>query len=335
MNFVRTTRMFATLVAATLFSVSIDAQAQTVRWRASGSLTAAHSTSKGMETFKRELARLTNNTMQVDLFPGNTLGGAFEQVDQIRTGQIQMAWAGLPFYDKLSPDLGAAVLPFGAATARQAICQIEGEFGKYLEEKTAEKGVYLLGWMTMGERHVTNNRRPIKSVDDMKGLKIRTPSGQAWDLTFRALGANPTPIDIKELYQALQQGVVDGQENPYDNMLVRKFYEVQKHLSNTGHFNDWAGVFVNKAAFDKLSPEHQKAFRTAMATAVKEQREISEREIATARDGLVKGGMIYTELSAAELAKFRDATRPVYAQMRQRLGDRVMDLAEAAIKRCQ
>jgi len=243
--------------------------------------------------------------------------------------------SGLPFYDKLSPDLGAAVLPFGAATARQAICQIESEFGKYLEEKTAEKGVYLLGWMTMGERHVTNNRRPIKSVEDMKGLKIRTPSGQAWDLTFRALGANPTPIDIKELYQALQQGVVDGQENPYDNMLVRKFYEVQKHLSNTGHFNDWAGVFVNKAAFDKLSPEHQTAFRTAMATAVKEQREISEREIATARDGLVKGGMIYTELSAAELAKFREATRPVYAQMRQRLGDRVMDLAEAAIKRCQ
>lgn len=328
-------RAFATVVAATLLCVAVDATAQTVRWRASGSLTAAHSTSKGMETFKRELARLTNNTMQVDLFPGNTLGGAFEQVDQIRTGQIQMAWAGLPFYDKLSPDLGAAVLPFGAATARQAICQIEGDFGRYLEDKTSEKGVYILGWMTMGERHVTNNRRPIRTVEDMKGLKIRTPSGQAWDLTFRALGANPTPIDIKELYQALQQGVVDGQENPYDNMLVRKFHEVQKHLSNTGHFNDWAGVFVNKAAFDKLSPEHQTAFRTAMAAAVKEQREISEREIATARDGLIKGGMIYTELSPAELAKFREATRPVYAQMREKLGDRVMDLAEAAIRRCQ
>lgn len=320
---------------ALLCGTITEAAAQQVRWRVSGSLTAAHSTSRAMETFKKEVARLTNNEVQLDLFPGNTLGGAFEQVDQIRTGQIQMAWAGLPFYDKLSPDLGAAVLPFGAATAKQAVCQIEGDFGRYLEERTAEKGVYLLGWMTMGARHVTNNKRPIKTVDDIKGLKIRTPSGEAWDLTFRALGANPTPIDIKELYQALQQGVVDGQENPYDNMLVRKFYEVQKHVSNTGHFNDWAGVFVNKAAFDKLTPAHQKAMRTALATAVAEQRQISEREISTALAGLVKGGMVYTEITPAELAKFREATKPVYAQMRAKLGDKVMDLAEAAIKRCQ
>jgi len=172
-------------------------------------------------------------------------------------------------------------------------------------------------------------------VEDMRGLKNRTPSGESWDLTFRALGANPTPIDIKELYQALQQGVVDGQENPYDNMLVRKFYEVQKYLSNTGHFFDWSGYFVNKAAFDKLTPDQQKAVRQAMATAVAEQRAISERENKTARDGLVKGGMQYHELSAAELAKFREATRPVYAEMRKKLGDKVMDLAEASIKRCQ
>jgi TRAP-type C4-dicarboxylate transport system substrate-binding protein len=94
-------------------------------------------------------------------------------------------------------------------------------------------------------------------------------------------------------------------------------------------------VFVNKAAFDKLTPEQQQAVKTAMATAVAEQREISERENATARDGLIKGGMQYTELSPAELSKFREATKPVYAQMRQKLGDKVMDLAEAAIKSCQ
>ena len=329
------TSTLTVLAAAAVLCSAANVSAQQVRWRASGSLTAGHSTSVAMQTFKKEVAKLSNNTIQVDLFPGNTLGGAFEQVDQLRTGQIQLAWAGLPFYDKLSPDLGAAVLPFGAATAREAACQIEGELGKYLAEKTAEKGVVVLGWMAMGARHVTNNRRPIRSVEDMKGLKIRTPSGEAWDLTFRALGANPTPIDIKELYQALQQNVVDGQENPYDNMLVRKFQEVQKHLSNTGHFVDWAGVFVNKAAFDKLTPEQQQAVKTAMATAVAEQRAISERENATARDGLIKGGMQYTELSPAELSKFREATKPVYAQMREKLGDKVMDLAEAAIKSCQ
>src|SRR5882724_3093100 len=268
----------ALVVAGVVMMATGSASAQTIRWRASGSFTATHSTSLAMETFKSEVARLTKNTVQVDVFPGNTLGGAFEQVDQLRTGQIQMAWAGLSFYDKLLPELGAVNLPFAATSANQAICEIEGDLGKYIEEKMAEKGVLLLGWGQIGARHVTNNKRPIKTVEDLKGLKIRTPSGDAWTLTFRAVGANPTPIDIAELYPALQQGVVDGQENPYDNMLVRKFFQVQKYLSNTAHFYDWSGYLVNKAAFEKLTPDQQKAIKDSMFSAVAIQRAISERE---------------------------------------------------------
>ena len=311
------------------------ASAQPVRWRASGSFTATHSTSIAMETFKSEVARLSKNTVQIDVFPGNTLGGGFEQVDQLRTNQIQMAWAGLSFYDKLLPELGAVNLPFAATSAHQAICQIEGDLGRFIEEKMAEKGVLILGWGQIGARHVTNNRRPIKKVEDLQGLKIRTPSGEAWTLTFRAVGANPTPIDIAELYPALQQGVVDGQENPYDNMLVRKFFQVQKFLSNTAHFYDWAGYLVNKGAFETLKPDQQKAVRDAMFSAVAIQRAISERENKTALQGLIKGGMQYDALSPEEIGKFREATRPVYAEMRRRLGDGVMNLAEKAIKDCQ
>ncbi len=325
----------ATLAAMALYWIPSELLAQQVKWRASGSFPAAHSTAIAMEVFKSEVARLSKNTIQVDLFPNNTLGGAFEQVDQLRTGQIQMAWGGVSFYDKLVPELSAAVLPFGATSGQQAICQIESEFGHFLEERMAEKGVLMLAWGQIGARHVTNNKRPIKSVDDMKGLKIRTPSGDAWNLTFRALGANPTPIDIKELYQALQQGIVDGQENPNDNMLVRKFNEVQKYLSNTGHFYDWSGYMVNKAAFDALTADQKKAVKDAMFTATATQRAISERENKTAREGLIKGGMQYHALSAADLAKFRDATKPVYAEMRAKLGPKVMDLAENAIKACQ
>ena len=312
-----------------------QASAQQVRWRASGSFTATHSTSIAMETFKSEVARLSKNTLQIDVFPGNTLGGGFEQVDQLRTGQIQMAWAGLSFYDKLLPELGAVNLPFAATSANQAICEIEGDLGRYMEEKMAEKGVLILGWGQIGARHVTNNKRPIKKVEDLQGLKIRTPSGEAWTLTFRAVGANPTPIDIAELYPALQQGVVDGQENPYDNMLVRKFFQVQKYLSNTAHFYDWAGYLVNKAAFEALKPDQQKAMRDAMFSAIAIQRAISERENKTALQGLIKGGMQYDALSPEEIGKFREATRPVYAEMRRRLGDSVMNLAETAIKDCQ
>lgn len=327
--------MRALVIAGAAMLVASSASAQQVRWRASGSFTASHSTSIAMETFKSEVARLSKNTIQVDLFPGNTLGGGFEQVDQVRTGQIELAWGGLSFYDKLVPELGAVNLPFAATSAHQAICEIESDLGRYMEERMAEKGVLILGWGQIGARHVTNNKRPIKKVEDLQGLKIRTPSGEAWTLTFRAVGANPTPIDIAELYPALQQGVVDGQENPYDNMLVRKFFQVQKYLSNTGHFYDWSGYLVNKAAFEKLRPEQQKAVRDAMFTAIAVQRAISERENKTALQGLIKGGMQYDALSPAELTKFREATRSVYAELRKRLGDKVMDLAEAAIKECQ
>lgn len=329
-------RSGALLVAACLLSLTgAGAQAETVRWRASGSFTAAHSTSLAMEVFKSEVARLSKNTIQVDIFPNNTLGGAFEQVDQLRTGQIQMAYGGLSFYDKLVPELAAANLPFAASSSNQAVCEIESDFGKYLEDKMAEKGVLMLGWGQIGARHVTNNKRPIKQVSDLSGLKIRTPSGDAWTLTFRAVGANPTPIDISELYPALQQGVVDGQENPYDNMLVRKFNQVQKYLSNTGHFYDWSGFMANKEAFDALTPDQQKAVREAMFSAIAVQRAISERENKKALQGLIQGGMQYDPLTPAELAKFREATQPVYAELRKRLGDKVMDLAEAAIKSCQ
>ncbi len=335
MNWMETCCVAAVAAFATVISVGSAEAQQQVRWRASGSFTASHSTSVAMEIFKSEVARLSKNTIRVDLFPGNTLGGAFEQVDQIRTGQIQMAWGGLSFYDKVAPSLAAAVLPFAASSMDQAICQIESDFGRHLEDELASKGILLLGWGQVGARHITNNRHPIKSVEDVKGLKIRTPSGEAWELTFRALGANPTPIDIKELYQALQQGTVDGQENPYDNMLVRKFNEVQKYLSNSGHFYDWSGYMVNAEAFNKLTDEQKKAVKDAMFTAIAAQRAISKRENLTARDGLIKGGMEYHELSVGELAKFRDATAPVYQQMRKALGDKVMDLAEAAIKKCQ
>jgi tripartite ATP-independent transporter DctP family solute receptor len=325
----------ALVVAGVVTMAAGSASAQQVRWRASGSFTATHSTTIAMETFKSEVSRLTKNTVQIDLFPGNTLGGGFEQVDQLRTGQIEMAWGGLSFYDKLLPELGAVNLPFAATSANQAICEIEGDLGHYIEERMTEKGVLLLGWGQVGARQVTNNKRPIKKVEDLQGLKIRTPSGDAWTLTFRAVGANPTPIDISELYPALQQGVVDGQENPYDNMLVRKFYQVQKYLSNTAHFYDWSGFMVNKAAFDKLTTEQQKAIRDAMFSAIAIQRAISERENKTALQGLIKGGMQYDPLPPAEITKFREATRPVYVEMRKRLGDNVMDLAEAAIKDCQ
>lgn len=317
-----------------LISIS-SASAEDVRWRASGSFPGSHSTAVAMEVFKSEVARLSDNTITVDLFPDNTLGGGLEQVDQVRTGQIEMAWAGLSFYDKLVPEFSAAVRPFAATSTSEANCQIDGPFGDMLRARASEKGIVVAGFGVIGARHVTNSVRPIKTLEDMQGLKIRIPPADAWALVFGALGANPTPVDIKELYQALQQGVVDGQENPYDNIYIRKFQEVQKYLSNTAHFYDLVGYFINKDAYEGLDEKQKKAVDEAMFRALAVQRALSDRDNAAARQKLIDAGMQYDEIPVSELKRFREVTQPFYDGLRSTLGNEVMDLADKATEVCQ
>jgi tripartite ATP-independent transporter DctP family solute receptor len=319
--------ILATLLAA-------ETYAQEIRLRASGSFPAGHTASQDMEIFASELDKLTGGAIEVRLFPDNQLGGGYEQVDQVRTGQIELAWAGPEFYTGVVPELDVAMLPFSAAGSKEAYCLVDGDLGDFLANAAAEKGLIILGWMENGPRHVTNNVRPIKAVADLQGLKLRTPPSELMLETFRAVGANPTPLDIAELYQALQQGVVDGQENPYDNMLVRNFDEVQKYLSNTGHIFSWSTVFMNKDAFDGLGAAEQAAIREAMAKAVAEQRQLAQTKNREARDALIERGMTYDEIASEELASFREATRPVYDLVRQKVGDEAVDETLAAIERC-
>ena len=328
-------RIMAAIGVAIIAQGIPDAFAQNVKLRASGHFPAGHTASIGMEILNSELGRLTKGSLQIDYFAGSQLGGAFEGVDQVRTGQIDIDVGGPEWFGRVVPAVDVINLPFLAAGDKHAYCMIDSQLGVYLSEKTAEKGLVVLGWMSNGARNVTNNVRPIKSVDDVKGLKIRTPPSDVYLDSFRALGANPTPLDIKELYQALQQGVVDGQENPYGNIMVRKFDEVQKYLSNTGHFFSWAWVLMNKKSYDKLSSEHREALQEATFRAVAAQRALAERENHAALSVLIKRGMQYDQISATELEKFRAAVRPIYNAASEKVGKKSIELAVAAQKACQ
>ena len=333
------TRRFLALAGGLLIGLGLSGgtdslEAQEVRLRAGGRLPADHTASIGMAILNSELGRLTKNTLQIDYYPGEQLGGAFEGVDQVRTGQIDMDLGGPEWYGRVVAELEVLNLPFLATTDQLAYCLIDTDLGDYLAKKVQEKGLVVLGWMSNGIRHMTNNKRPIKTMDDIKGLKVRTPPSEIYLATFRALGANSTPIDIKELYQALQQGVVDGQENPYGNTAARKFDEVQKYLSNSGHFFSWAWIVMNKRSFDRLKPDHQSALYEATFRAVAAQRAMAARENKAARDTLVKRGMQYDEIPAAEFNRFREAVKPVYEQARKKAGEEATNMAMDALKRC-
>ncbi|HEY1227378.1 MAG TPA: TRAP transporter substrate-binding protein [Ramlibacter sp.] len=297
-----------------------------------GNFASEHPSSVAVEqVFRKEMARLTNNQLQVDVFPAMQLGGAKENVDAVRSGTLAITWVGAAFLSRIVPELEAVSLPFVFPNREAAFRVIDGPVGTAIDRKLQAKGFVSLGWMELGMRHVTNSKLPIRSVADLKGLKIRLQPNETHLATFRALGANPVAMDVKELYSALEQHVVDGQENPYTVISASRFNEVQKHLSNTGHFFDFIAVVASKKAFEQLKPEHQKAVREAMAATIAFQRKLAAEE-ESRRLAELKGRMTYTELTPAAREEMRKATLPVVEDVRKRAGAELVNqvLAETA-----
>ena len=254
--------------ALALTGLALPALAQQ-KLQIAGNFASEHPSSVAVEqVFKKEVARLTNNQLQVDVFPAMQLGGAKENVDAVRSGSLAITWVGAAFLSRIAPELEAVSLPFVFTNRESAFRVIDGPVGVAIDQKLRDKGFISLGWMELGMRHVTNSRGPIRSMADLKGLKVRLQPNETHLATFRALGANPVAMDVKELYSALEQRVVDGQENPYSVIAAGRYAEVQKQLSNTGHFFDFIAVVASKKAFEQLKPEYQKAIREAMTTTI-------------------------------------------------------------------
>jgi len=297
-----------------------------------GNFATEHPSSVAVEqVFRKEVARLTNNQLQVDVFPAMQLGGAKENVDAVRSGTLALTWVGAAFLSRIAPELEAVSLPFVFANRESAFRVIDGPVGQAIDRKLQDKGFVSLGWMELGMRHVTNSKGPIRTMADLKGLKVRLQPNETHLNTFRALGANPVAMDVKELYSALEQRVVDGQENPYTVISASRFGEVQKHLSNTGHFFDFIAVVASKRAFEQLKPEYQNAVREAMTATIAYQRKLAAEEEAKQLAQL-KAKMTYTEITPAAREEMRKASLPVIEDVKKRAGADLVNqvLAEAA-----
>jgi len=184
-----------------------------------------------------------------------------------------------------------------------------------------------LAWRENGFLEVTNNKRPIKSPDDMKGLKMRVVTPMYIDI-MRALGANAVSMNWGEVFTSLQQGVIDGQENPIAGIIIpNKVYEVQKYLTNWHYSYDALAVVANKKTFDSFPPEIRDQLKKAAVDAMK-------WEVAESRKALEKGVTV-TDLTPAELAKFRELTKPVYDKYAQKVGPQVVKSFEEAVAKAK
>lgn len=315
-------------LAVALFATMVlvgTGSAQAEKIRIAGNFAVDHSSSKAMEIFKQELSNLTDGNLTADVFPAMQLGGAKENVDQVRSGAIMGTWIGISYLSRTVPELEAVSLPFAFANREQAFKVIDSKVGDLLNQKLAKKGFTTLGYMELGSRNVTNNKRPIKSIEDFKGLKIRMQPNETHLASFRAIGANPAPMGIKEVYSAMQQGVLDGQENPFSIIATKRFNEVQKYLSDSGHFFDFIVVAVSKKKFDKLKPEYQSAMREAMNRSVAWQRSKAAEEDTLSRDALIASGMQFDAIPADVRAQLKTATAGVVGDLKKKIGSDIID----------
>ncbi|MGY6633035.1 MAG: TRAP transporter substrate-binding protein [Alkalilacustris sp.] len=319
---IRSTFIAAFLAAG--IGMTGSASAQTLI-RVAGNFASDHTSSIAMQTFADEVETRSDGALRVQLFPDMQLGGAQENVDQVRSGAVQMTWIGIAFLSRLVPELEAVSLPFLFTSREQAMAVIDSEVGEMIDAALRERDLASLGYMELGARHVTNSVRPIETIEDFEGLRIRLQPNQTHLDTFRAIGANPVAMDISEVYSALQQGVLDGQENPYSINTTRSFDEVQRYLSDTNHFFDFIITVANADWLDGLPDDQQAIVREAMAEANRVQRALAVEADEAALGQLQDLGMVFTPLSDETREALREATAGVVDTVRGRVGDDLID----------
>jgi TRAP-type transport system periplasmic protein len=317
--------------AATIAVIAFlsPAWAEPVILRISSPMGPEHSSSKAIEILRTEVARRTHGDVDIEFTPSMQMG-AKAAIDSVHSDAIFAAVPTPAYLSRLVPEIEALNLPFVIKDAAHARRVVDGNIGKLIKAKLMEKGFFPLCWMAFGARHVTNSKRPIMTLDDFKDLRIRVQPSETYTAAFRALGARVVTMDLKDVYTALQQGDIDGQENPYFMTYDHKFYDAQKYVSDTGHVFDYLIVVANAKRLMALPPEHQKAIKDAAAIATAQQWKLAAAVEENALEGLKANGMQFDPVPASTRIELKKAMAGVIDSARQRLGAELVNHVIAA-----
>ncbi len=301
-------------IALIAFGAAATALAQDIKERTIKFATQnpkGHPITMGMEKFAEIVTAKSGGKIKVNLFPGGALGGDAPNISALQGGTLEMVSMNAGILASQQKEFAVFDFPFMFANAQEADAVVDGPFGKMMFEKLDGKGIHGLAYWELGFRSITNSKRPITKVDDIAGLKLRVIPNAINIDWVTALGANPTPMAFPEVYGALEQKAIDGQENPVTVISANKFHEVQKNLAVTNHQYNPQAVIISKKFWDPLTNDEKKLLTDAAMEAAKYQRQVSREQATVALDTLKKNGMQVTEFSPAEMAKFRDKMKPV------------------------
>lgn len=266
--------------------------------------------SQSMQFFKKQLEERSGGRIQVELFFGGVLGNERELMDMVATGALQGTRGG--FFTDASPKFNLFTLPFLVDDWDQALKLVSSDFAKSINESARKNGFHVPATgISQGFRAHTNSKRPIRHPDDLKGLKMRVPSQEVYVQTALAFGANPQELSYMEVYQALQTGVVDGQDNAPSNIWDFKVYEVSKYLTISNYATGPDPFMVNLAWYEKLSADLQTVFNEVARETIALSDKMNREKEAEFIDSLSKH-LEVNHVAGSDLDPFRAAVKPVY-----------------------
>jgi TRAP-type transport system periplasmic protein len=309
------------LTTACVLAASLSAEAQSLKLRISVEHQPGHAATTMLEHFGQLLDEKLGEEVEIELFHSGQLGDEIVHMEQVRTGQLDVYPIGS---DAVVLDESWAIfdMPFLFTNRDQVAAVLDGPIGGELRQSMREQaGVEVLSFGELGFRQITNNLRPIAEPDDLQGIKLRVPGSKTRILTFETLGATPITMNFGELYLALQQGVVDGQENPLATILNASFHEVQKYASLSNHVYTPITFAMNGRRYDSLTDEQRQAVDEAAQEAALASRERGAKADAELVDRIKEasnGAMAFNEI---DTAAFQKASEPVWDAIAEIAGE--------------
>lgn len=267
--------------------------------------------------------KATNNAFAIKHFPSSALGGERELIEGLQLGTVEAAIVSTGALSNFVSDVGIVDIPFLFRDTQHARAVLDGKFGQDLLAKFQQRGLVALAWGEQGFRHLTNNKVSVQNVADLKGLKIRVTENPVHITAFRTLGAAPTPMSWPEVISALQQGTIDGQENPISVLTSSKLWEVQKHLTLTSHVYAPVVLVLSPSFWGSLTDAQKAAFAEGAKAGAQASRAFVDDVEAKGVEMAKSNGMQVVE--NVDAAAFRAALEPAYKQYAKKFGQQTLD----------
>ena len=317
----------AVVLVLAAFLASATAQPKYVL-RLSSPVSKDHAFGRGAEKFRQLVADSTKDQVDVQVHHANALSPIREGLEMVRLGTLDFQVCGVAHVSRFVPEMNALILPYLWKDTDTMFAALDGRMGQILEPLLLDKGFKVAGWWDNGFRHVSNSKRPVRNLEDLRGLKLRTLPTKVHVTFFRALGVSPTPMDWAEVYPALQQGVVDGQENPPGVVYFEKLAEVQKYYSLTGHVNEPVVLLMSRTVFTKLPADQQNTIMTVAKQVAVWQRAESQKDNDELLGKLSAQGMQVNPVPEPTLAELRKVAQKIYAEAVPDLGPKGKELVD-------